>query len=686
MINIFKERQILIKLNTNLNMKTNVTDKEEKFIELKSSMLKIPETSVASFFALEEYPYFTDEVKYPRSYLHGLTYRAKIEFFFNHDNFIQTLTKYNRQFVIEETDKYTNPLEETTATAQRTSAQGTSAQGTTAQRTSTQGTTAPVVVVAPASAPVVVAPASNAKFDKRNEICEYNIMTMLKCIFPIKYPYPNNIKSSYNMKIRKSLELNFEIPQQVLNFFRIDSDKDANKSYAEYSYLKIDGKTYTVSEAIWLNDIFNHPIYKKIVKAYSDLIFFKKTFKNQANEDIANKIALLNDIKNRLIITDLEEIKRDLTYKIIEIQQPGHSRQLFPTNMRSTSIYESELNDSLNTINHLIREITTIKTQKLDDKQIVKLLDQLNSINRSIDLFKRKSDTRAFMLSQYSSSFKMTQEIKDLFENIDSMYKTVKEIYELNLIQKYLKDTKFNTKILSDNNISQENKEKIKKYSLFFEEIKKIEKYYSKNSYLENIKKNYLNKKNEDFIKLLTPANVSLTPPPEGFDIKALNTSVNTLFVEDKNEIYVRIDLIEGEVTDENQSDIKCSYSGEKLTDRLDTLLSIQNKFWELNPRRMLYVVDEKKGYSKVGVNVPIAPTENKNPVIEPKKDEVKIEDRPMGRPTDNYYDDDFINPFMLRNMLGRAYGGEVPNKSKTHKNNKSISNTRKLKSYYMIK
>jgi hypothetical protein len=168
MINIFKERQILIKLNTNLNMKTNVIDKEEKFIELKSSMFKIPETSVASFFALEEYPYFTDEVKYPRSYLHGLTYRAKIEFFFNYDNFIQTLTKYNRQFVIEETKKYTE----------------------------TQG--------AQAAAPVV-APTSNAKFDKRNEICEYNIMTMLKCLFPIKYPYPNNVKSSYNMKIRKSL-------------------------------------------------------------------------------------------------------------------------------------------------------------------------------------------------------------------------------------------------------------------------------------------------------------------------------------------------------------------------------------------------------------------------------------------------------------------------------------------------
>jgi len=35
-----------------------------------------------------------------------------------------------------------------------------------------------------------------------------------------------------------------------------------------YTYVKIDGNEYTLMKLIWLNDIFNHPKYNKLVDEF----------------------------------------------------------------------------------------------------------------------------------------------------------------------------------------------------------------------------------------------------------------------------------------------------------------------------------------------------------------------------------------------------------------------------------
>jgi len=110
----------------------------------------------------------------------------------------------------------------------------------------------------------IVEPYVNLKTEKPDvKIIEKNIMIMLNLIFPTSYPSSNNINTSYNKYLLKTpYELKFDLGELTTG---ISIPGFANNTKAEYSYLKKNGTTYTVTEIVWLNDILNEPEYKKLI-------------------------------------------------------------------------------------------------------------------------------------------------------------------------------------------------------------------------------------------------------------------------------------------------------------------------------------------------------------------------------------------------------------------------------------
>ena len=93
----------------------------------------------------------------------------------------------------------------------------------------------------------------NRKSSRRNKIVENNIMVMLELILPTRFPAIKDLKQSFNVVFNK--------------------DRFTDHLYETYythpfSYLKINGKIYTVKRVVWLNDILNHPIYKRLLEQY----------------------------------------------------------------------------------------------------------------------------------------------------------------------------------------------------------------------------------------------------------------------------------------------------------------------------------------------------------------------------------------------------------------------------------
>ena len=150
---------------------------------------------------LEQLPYFTDVVEYPISILNKMTYNDCVKFFFDLSVFNNTLLPY-----------YDNDKELT--------------------------------------------------LDDINRITEYNIMNMIRLIFPTNFPIVNNITNSLNFinKSKSTYPLFFNPLKRI-----------------EHSHLKIKSNTYTINKVIWINDFINHPNYSKLLNYFSDFnIWYNK--------------------------------------------------------------------------------------------------------------------------------------------------------------------------------------------------------------------------------------------------------------------------------------------------------------------------------------------------------------------------------------------------------------------------
>lgn len=91
-----------------------------------------------------------------------------------------------------------------------------------------------------------------------------------------------------------------------------------------FSYLKTNGKTYTVSQVTWVNDVFNHPRYKRIIESYEQN---SKTESDVSTENV-QKLKETNEKAKNKIVDDLIWISNWKTEKIIQnYSQQGQNNQ-----------------------------------------------------------------------------------------------------------------------------------------------------------------------------------------------------------------------------------------------------------------------------------------------------------------------------------------------------------------------
>lgn len=130
------------------------------------------------------------------------------------------------------------------------------------------------------------------------EVAENNVMVMIELLFPTKFNVINNFHTSYDHVLENS----------SLKRMLIDPFKEK-----KYSYLKLsDNKIYTFTKLTWINDLLNHPLYKKIFKYVntnkningipSDIYNLKSPRRETINEDLQN---IINKIKTQNINNEI---------------------------------------------------------------------------------------------------------------------------------------------------------------------------------------------------------------------------------------------------------------------------------------------------------------------------------------------------------------------------------------------
>jgi hypothetical protein len=213
------------------------------------------------------------------------------------------------------------------------------------------------------------------------KIIEKNIMIMLNLIFPTSYPSSNNINTSYNKYLLKTpYELKFDLGELTTG---ISIPGFANNSKGEYSYLKKNGTTYTVTEILWLNDILNEPEYKKLI---DELIEYntwvddtKFEMSAQQNELIATFVKGIQ--KNE---SDTEKSTGEKTVKSLRI----NDREIYLIERQKKMFSSTDLNTEIDTIwNYFIVETEQTKDalSKLKQHLSGKTSDRIATFTSNID-------------------------------------------------------------------------------------------------------------------------------------------------------------------------------------------------------------------------------------------------------------------------------------------------------------
>ena len=154
-----------------------------------------------------------------------------------------------------------------------------------------------------------------------SEIIQNNVLITLMSLFPVSFPTINNIIDSHTLLFGSTAP----------HFFSSTTMNEVitNKFYeTRYSYLKNEGKIYTFSKLIWLNDVLNHPHYSKFIKKFHKYYqYLLNNYELNNTQELNEYIKDIDELLNQLFVgpyTNVlipfvtpsnEKTLRDLIYK-----------------------------------------------------------------------------------------------------------------------------------------------------------------------------------------------------------------------------------------------------------------------------------------------------------------------------------------------------------------------------------
>lgn len=100
-----------------------------------------------------------------------------------------------------------------------------------------------------------------SKNGSKNDNARKNVITMLTIFFPTSFPIEENISDSFRTKIQEmqTAKTKVSILPNFVSRFLFTSENN-------YSYIRLGGAVYSVVGTTWINDIINHPEYRKLLE------------------------------------------------------------------------------------------------------------------------------------------------------------------------------------------------------------------------------------------------------------------------------------------------------------------------------------------------------------------------------------------------------------------------------------
>uniref|UniRef100_A0A6C0DK39 Uncharacterized protein n=1 Tax=viral metagenome TaxID=1070528 RepID=A0A6C0DK39_9ZZZZ len=587
---------------------TNI--QKNRLLPFTRKLLSHPEISTTNI-DLNDYPYFTFDVKYPKGQMQYLRYQERIEIFFNKQLFSEYLFAYSKKpLVSKDNENY---------------------------------------------------------YKERDEIIEHNIMTMIEILFPTKFPVITDIHTSYDKIIGKT-----SLHRMILNPIKPKYFSYLNISGKDYTFKKSiwlndflnhplyrklleDYRKFWVwsleEKARWktvidkeiknniniLEEIFkevdsikiNTPFditkipktiqaayffYKYINYYYIDF-YLNKNVNDTVNAEIYEKIN--NDLEKFMTMNrnDINEVEEKLASgnKKTPIRQTGGAK-------KKSSISTSTKRDTTD-VETIKQEIDQLCYDNITDE--MNIIDKIELLFKIINNFRNENWIKISKSTNFAASNNSIDKINSLFNKIISpermniAYGNYKQVLDM---VKYpydqLRDENFRNENYNNlENIGTKNKSPIKitlpaEYKNFAYNTLTLFKRPQRettNASLQNLINSFeSNTTTELYLFLEKIYNFYMRNSGEKIsddEKKLLNVGlnyINTNITESgvRREIYIMSDFIEGQVDEKNMNSIYCPFIGEHLGNEFKFLVRMAQggklnntdiNFWAVDRNRMIF-------------------------------------------------------------------------------------------------
>jgi len=406
--------------------------------------------------------------------------------------------------------------------------------------------------------------------DQKNDvdsITKHNIRVMMELLFPTTFPSIRNFSSSFNEYIRGKMET--------------DASFKGVTTTNRFSYIKVDGKVYTISKVTWLNDLLNHPVYKEFIDEFIN-------YSAWALKETKTIEELLGKKKQKILERINDKSSKDTLYLQDDVKafESNKADEKINNELKDPNFRDYEKKKFYENVDDIIKQFDEFfGLLNNGTPEIDKLYSKIIEIN---ELYKRLTSNRSVTLKGISNKFTT---------NLSKITEELKKLNSLDKIRKnYITSGEVNIKLEGEE--PEVVKELQTNYSRFIDFVEKIKKLLSpiKESsnlelqktiidYSENVKINdklvfgeLLKKIKEEFVFLKPKKFFSNTS-----NVALMYTGTTLI---DKNkfnvphyEIYLGIDLFEGEINESNLESVVCKYRGLYLGQETELFFSRYNPY-----------------------------------------------------------------------------------------------------------
>ena len=436
-----------------------------------------------------------------------------------------------------------------------------------------------------------------------------NFIFTLKMLFSTAFPVVDNVSRS-NDYFRSDFLTDFTLKGTNLEWLPILSGKFDKK----FSHLNINNNLYTVTKVIWINDIFNHPLYSKIIDNFRKI------------KDDLHALSTREDA--------LQKNKERFMKKFYElsVDKETHEKE---DNKKSKTKTPDESN--VGKWKNIYGVIKKLVDSSKDDRRRSEAMIQFQNIKEKLSqLVGKNEENIKGELDTKQEKINTTNDLQSMSENF---FQAFEENYKEMIF--FLKDARqINIGVNSRNFLTDlyNHYENIYILSRAIEYIKKYEFVFSKEpeyrkqiqqriqdifprakefadqlrdfAQSRNIGNDYWNKVvqsrqlgNEVKTHFDSLAdcytNESCTDTISGDSKKYIEVELDEITkrptdaVVEMYEAYLQVNVVEGEVTNKNYQKIKCKYLDEELDNFLDNIVNPQDD-WNVKNDKNFFSVKEQ--------------------------------------------------------------------------------------------